>query len=583
MRRSVSAAQGARGIHHPFYLTMLQGLVTLLYETGKIREASRLTEGAQEAIKAIDVKQFPGLMSNWLNAQAGLLHLQGKYAYAENLFHRALELDRAAKGEKQICDWTLLNNLSQTLLAEGKYSESEALLRQAIGTCSNKQSPGYPILLNSLALTLDAQGKYEEAEDSVFEAIKAAQEIWPQTSHPIYLTLINNMSAIILNKGIYGKAEEMLSSLDLLYKKYHKTQTRDYTDILNNLGAALASQGKYKKAEIYYRKALKLRQEILGLKHPDYAQSLDSLCRVLLNEGSPMAAQPFCQQALALRKLPLGQDHPKYSHSLNSLAEVLLAQGKFEPALQLLTQALPLDSRQVQMMVSETRMASFLETYEYPRKLLYGLALSQPTSRTIRRLALTSVLLYKGRTIEAGAFANLVAQKSLGDPLQKQRFAFWQDVRDQYLTLVMRGPGSLAPSEYQERLRQLQLKRDELEYLLVHQIPELKSLQPLPADKLLPAVAKRLPEDGVLIELLQTAPVDFKADEQKKFGTTLHYLALLLFRGERMAVVDLGESPATESAIAEFLDAMRHESLEPTKPAQKLYQRVFAPDRKSVV
>ena len=144
---------------------------------------------------------------------------------------------------------------------------------------------------------------------------------------------------------------------------------RDHPDTatsLNNLAALLQDKGDYEGAEPLYRRALDICERVLGKDHPDTATSLNNLAGLLHDKGEYEGAEPlstagrwrllngywgettrirptasttwhYCfktreimkepsrsyRRALDIRERVLGRDHPDTATSLNNLAAVL--------------------------------------------------------------------------------------------------------------------------------------------------------------------------------------------------------------------------------------------------------------------
>jgi tetratricopeptide (TPR) repeat protein len=79
-----------------------------------------------------------------LNNLAELYKTQGKYAEAETLRLRCLEIERKTLGENHPQFATSLNNLAGLYLAQGKYAEAEPLYQRAITIFLEKLGENHP-------------------------------------------------------------------------------------------------------------------------------------------------------------------------------------------------------------------------------------------------------------------------------------------------------------------------------------------------------------------------------------------------------------------------------------------------------
>ena len=135
----------------------------------------------------------------YLNAYAAILWITGKYAEAEPLFRRSLEIREKALGPDHPDVATGLNNLALLLKTQGKYAEAEPLYRRSLAMREKALGPEHPDVaqsLNNLAALLDTQGKYAEAEPLYRRAI-AINEKSLGSSHPNTITFKNNLNELL--------------------------------------------------------------------------------------------------------------------------------------------------------------------------------------------------------------------------------------------------------------------------------------------------------------------------------------------------------------------------------------------------
>ena len=100
--------------------------------------------------------------------RANQLYARGQYAEAAHpLSRKTLSIRRDILGEDHPDTAASYNNLAETLRAQGKYAEAEAMHRRALAIhlkALGEDHPDTATSYNNLAVTLRAQGKYAEAE-----------------------------------------------------------------------------------------------------------------------------------------------------------------------------------------------------------------------------------------------------------------------------------------------------------------------------------------------------------------------------------------------------------------------------------
>ena len=98
-----------------------------------------------------------------MNEQAETLYAQGKYAEAQPLFEKALEIRRRLLTDDHPDTATSYNNLAVNLNAQGKYAEAQPLFEKALEIRRRLLTDDHPdtaTSYNNLAANLNAQGKY---------------------------------------------------------------------------------------------------------------------------------------------------------------------------------------------------------------------------------------------------------------------------------------------------------------------------------------------------------------------------------------------------------------------------------------
>ena len=102
-----------------------------------------------------------------LNQTGYYLHDRARYAEAEPLYQRALEIREQQLGAQHPDTATSLNNLALLYKTQGKYSQAEPLYRRALAIYEQQLGPDHPDTagsLNNLAELYQDQGKDEQAE-----------------------------------------------------------------------------------------------------------------------------------------------------------------------------------------------------------------------------------------------------------------------------------------------------------------------------------------------------------------------------------------------------------------------------------
>lgn len=268
----------------------------------------------------------------------------GKYRVAERLASKSKEILETNSDLDPVLLLDSLYVLGLVLKCQGKYKQSEELLRRALaGTLKEygSESPETLNCMDGLAATLRNQGMYNEVEQLTRQVLAGWQKLQPD--HPETLSSMSNLAATLYCQGKLDEAEQL--HRQTLARKQEKLGGDDlYTlDSLHCLGLVLMDQGKYSEAEPLYQRALSGRLKKLGSNHPNTLTTLYSLAILLHRQGKYNEAEQLYRRALAGRRKELGADHPSTVHVMRRLAEVLGVQGKGDEAEQLEQQVLAAD------------------------------------------------------------------------------------------------------------------------------------------------------------------------------------------------------------------------------------------------
>ncbi|QRO02610.1 CHAT domain-containing protein [Archangium violaceum] len=627
-QRTLAIYEAVLGTQHPLVARSLSNLAILYAQQGLHGQAEPLLERALAILEAALGKDHPDV-AQVLNNLAGLYHDQGSYERAAPLHERALAIREVALGKVHPLVSMSLINLANVYLAQGLYERAERLYERAIAineATFGKSSPHVATALGNLSTAYITRGAYDRAEPLLQRAL-AIREAALGKNHPDVAHSLNGLANIYRFQGFYDRAEPLyeraLSIWEVALGKNHSL----VATVLGNLAQLHKVRGQYERARSLNERALAIREAALGKNHPEVAESLDSLANLYVNQGLYARARPLFERALAIQEAAFGKNHDRSARVLNNLAGCYESQGAYERAGPLfqkalaileetvganhpnvgralgslaqirlaqhrLTEALPLFSRsfaisegrlrQEALSFSESRLTSFLALLRAEEERLYALLRAHPDDAAVRRLALGAALLLKGRSVEETADTSRTIYRSLGTE-DRDGFERLRGLRARIAKLSLDGPGSLAPADYQRRLKELTEQGDALEADLARRSAPLRVLRALPApDEIVERVAAALPEDGVLVELL--AYTDYPLNRKRKPGTPERetpgeprYLALVLFPDGRTRALDLGPAAPIDAAASRLRDALAIRDASFQTHAQALHDQVFRP------
>jgi eukaryotic-like serine/threonine-protein kinase len=223
----------------------------------------------------------------------------------------------------------LLRAKAQALEQAGRYTEAEALLRQAIALQEQSVGSGghrTGLLLNGLGLVLNQMGRYREAVELMERSHAMTRSV--QAGRLDNAISISNIASVYENAGDYARAldlfDEVLSSLDEGGIEADATPRRS---LERNRARTLALAGRTGEArEILTH----LRARALALEGEDsfeYAMTTWQLTVAARVAGDFERGLPLLEQSRAAFAAIVPAKHPVLSHMKRAQAHFLRARG----------------------------------------------------------------------------------------------------------------------------------------------------------------------------------------------------------------------------------------------------------------
>ncbi|MFI5455884.1 MAG: tetratricopeptide repeat protein [Isosphaerales bacterium] len=223
------------------------------------------------------------------------------------------------------------NNLASNLADQGKYAQAQPLCEKALEINRHLLTDDHPYTAtsyNNLANNLAGQGKYAQAQPLYERALEIRRRLLTD-DHPDTALDYGSVANNLLSQGKHAEAqplyEKALEIIRRLLTDDHPHTAASYNNLANNL----AGQGKYAQAQPLYEKALEIYRRLLTNDHPHTARSYNGVAYNLANQGKYAQAQPLYEQALEIDRRLLTDDHPDTANSYNNVAVNLDAQGKY--------------------------------------------------------------------------------------------------------------------------------------------------------------------------------------------------------------------------------------------------------------
>ncbi|HYV44483.1 MAG TPA: CHAT domain-containing tetratricopeptide repeat protein [Myxococcaceae bacterium] len=537
LRRAISIQEAALGKSHPDLARSLYDLGSLYYFMGFIDEAESLYQRSLDIREAALGKSHPDVAKS-LVGLACVYSWRGQYNRNKELLERALAIQEAALGKSHPDVSNTIMNLSGAYKMQGMYGQAEQLLKRAVALDEanyGKSHNEVTFPLFNLARIYLVQGLYRQAEP-IYQRVLSIREATQGKSHPAVAMVLDDLAIIYTHQGLYSRAEQLHKRALAIFEAASVPPHYDTVQILLDLAEHYVYRGLYGKAEPLYERALAIVEEVHGQETDAGVHSLIGLGQVRLGQRRLAQAMPFFARVLAI------------------------SDGRL---------------RQEALDLSESHLSGLLRLLGKDGERLYSILRANPGNEEVRRLALTSALLFKGRSVEEAADTSRTILRSMG-PQDREAFERLRGLRTHLAQLSLDGPGQLTMAEHEERLKRLAEEGDVLEADLAKRSAPLRALTALPsAADVLQRVTAALPWDGALVEVV--AYTDGPPAPAPRQPAGPRYLAMVLFPDGRTGAVDLGPADVIDQATSRMRKALAGRDAHFQTTAEELYRLAFKP------
>jgi CHAT domain-containing protein len=263
-KRLLELRKAASGERSREYIQALLSLA-MVYQAKRSEElAGPLVEKAKRLGQLLDENKTPETAPE-LRAEAIRLGDAGRYADAEKMYQKLLELDRRVGGERD----------------------------------SDYQSD-----LWRLAALYESWRNYAKAAETYERALETARQTRGEDS-TTYRSLVQRMAALYMEKGDDDKAEKAYKRLAELYQKSEGDKGFNYGYALERQAQILLARGDLAGAAGILEKALPILRSSLGGSVPLFTARLFDLASIYERLGQAERAEPLMREGLACHETVL--------------------------------------------------------------------------------------------------------------------------------------------------------------------------------------------------------------------------------------------------------------------------------------
>jgi CHAT domain-containing protein/tetratricopeptide (TPR) repeat protein len=334
LRRAQAIYRRQLGDEDPLTIGVTVGLASVNYRRGAYRTAQELLEAVlpvQERLLGPDHAKVAATV----NGLASTLYQLGEYTRARELWERALETRRRTLGPDDPALAQSLNNVALARYREGDFVGAMQHYREALALRRRTLPPTDPRIgysLNGCAYTLSRTGDLGAAQD-LFEQALAIFEPALGAEHPETVQTLHALAGLVLETGDFetglALSERAAAGAIKAFGPRHHTTC----SVRASYGRALLDADRPADARREVEEALAILREVLGPDHEDIAKALMSLAAIDEREGKLDRALAHVEEAKSMRERVLGPDHPYVADCLHRQARITQARGELGPAL----------------------------------------------------------------------------------------------------------------------------------------------------------------------------------------------------------------------------------------------------------
>ena len=577
--RAIPMYEKSYGNNTPQYANSILGSAPIFLEMREFDLAEAILQRGLRILEKAYSPKHPHIMVGQVNL-ASLYMFRGQYEMAHQQLKSVREKLQRLFGEYDVSLATILNNEASLYYAQGSYQQAEVSLHKALELNEKRYGKVHGSLvesLNNLGHLYLKTGNYDQSEECFKRTLKIREELFG-VEHSAIGSPLNGLTLLYQAQGKLTLAEQQAQRVLRIFEKSYGPQNLQTATSRSTLAGIYFDLNQVDRAIALQRHSLRTFADQLGEDNLFTALSRRKLGRYLLFRGKNtvevLAMQQRAHEALR-RALP--PQHPTLAESHQDLAITEFAHGHIELAIAHLRQGMKIREQLLEIMPSEIRTAAQLAAQRQEEERIYSLVLTHPQRGDVRKLVLELSLLRKGLDIE---LARRVRRELLRGQLtgsQQALLSQLNGLRNEYLRLAYGNPKQLAPALYQEQLKRLGLKLEEVELKLAAQSPELAGLRQATRRDIVSEVAHRLAPDEVFIDVVRTrkdAMTSWWKSQSAPPGE--HYVALLLRPDGKILVEDLGDSEVLDSVARSLREQLATPDSSIEAAAKRAYERFFA-------
>ena len=229
------------------------------------------------------------------------------------------------------------NNLARVYESSFKMNESIDLYIKAIEIYENLGDRYNMLLARTLVNLSTVQLKIEELDIAQMNLIRAlALSNKYSEDNSVSLSAMQNLAALLTQKGNFVEAEEIYLNLIKIGKNNNKENSVSFARVLNNLAVLYKKQCKYDIAYPYISKAINIWKNLSSSDYSNFAAAFHNQGELFKAQGKYILAVESFKNGLGILDISIDDFYEQYIEQSYSLINLYLKMAKKEEAKKLL-------------------------------------------------------------------------------------------------------------------------------------------------------------------------------------------------------------------------------------------------------
>lgn len=230
---------------------------------------------------------------------------------------------RVAKAHQDLADY---------YSAEGRYAEAEKLYEKTLELKEDilgRSNPAIIPAVDDVARVSFAQMKYDQAADFISRELRIMEREYGDQD-PRLVPSLERVARVLEAASKYPEAEKFLARAIEIREKASGADSAELAPDLSQLARVNVARHNPSAAEGLYERVLKIQQNKFSPNSPELLPTLDALAELALEQNK--VAEPLLRRSLSIREGNLGPNHVDVAKNLDKLTAIYIEQKRFADA-----------------------------------------------------------------------------------------------------------------------------------------------------------------------------------------------------------------------------------------------------------